>query len=504
MPKGYLKKPEYNRAAQERKNVLKKVSYTTLFGSAYKSFYFILDIKNLKFSWYKNDEPNATEIGFIDMSLITDIQYSQVYDAPGNSLDLITKDHHYTIQMENNNDLCRWCYALSLCQPKCMSKTHPRWSLIKGKSKFDIKYDKNSPEYSDTNQTDSSINNTSTSIATATNTTTTNNNNTLQRWYEYEIVYTNPNDPLMLNLVSIVNRDKDGKLLNYLLSIGSFEFPIDGSLPGVSENTGMISIKDYLIGVNDIDLTKHDISMAINSIENKTKWPKTLHFIRDEFGMKNTPKVEGWSFVKYKGIINTSTADFAETRKLRYIEFTYNTLHFFKAEPGGSVSDVKNTFFDITQIESMQCLVDELSGNYNGQQYVIILKCQPKSIMKYIGYETNNTTDNNNITMNNNMVCVGADYIDTIEFSFPTLRQLNRWRSAFASSFRRPDGTSFRIISSGLNVISAYAGLSTNNNTITTTTANNNVVNMNTTTTAAVPNRNGSIFQLVSGVSDML
>jgi hypothetical protein len=168
----------------------------------------------------------------------------------------------------------------------------------------------------------------------------------------------------------------------------------------------MISIKDYLIGVNDIDLTRHDLPMAINCIENEL-WPKTLHFIRDEFGMKNTPKIEGWSFVKYNGISGNPNA-VAEVRKLRYIEFTNQFLHFFKAEPGGSVSVDRDTFFDFTQVESMQCLVDELSGNYNGQQYVILLKCKSKSLMKHIGYEAGS---DGNYFITNNVVCIGADYV---------------------------------------------------------------------------------------------
>jgi hypothetical protein len=111
-----LKKPRFGRPAQERPAILKGTTFTTVLGSGYQNRWFVLDVKNHKLLYYKNDDAKATEKGFVDLTTISDIIYSKVYDAPEFSLDLVSiiSDKHYTIVAESHVSMIRWAFALNL------------------------------------------------------------------------------------------------------------------------------------------------------------------------------------------------------------------------------------------------------------------------------------------------------------------------------------------------------------------------------------------------------
>ncbi len=222
----------------------------------------------------------------------------------------------------------------------------------------------------------------------------------------------------MLNVVGLMNRDKDGKFVNFLLAVTSFDFYPDGS-PGISEMSGMISIKDFLVRVNDTDLTRTDFSTSMNILSHAT-WPKTLHFMRDNLGNRDGPKIEGWSFVYYPAL---------KRKRLRYIELLHDAISFFIAEPGGSVSGKRDAFFRINQVQCIKPIINLTKPKQ--QQCSLILVCYDnKGIVNHVRDDDTSRS---------------GFYTDSVELSFPTLKQLNRWRSALVSPVTMSDGSTFHL-----------------------------------------------------------
>jgi hypothetical protein len=232
----------------------------------------------------------------------------------------------------------------------------------------------------------------------------TKDKNIASRWFEYQVMY-EEEGPLMLNVVGMVNRDKNGKLLNNLIAVTSFDNYPDGT-PGVSEQTGMISVKDYIIGVNGQDLTSFTFNEALGKIS-KATWPKTLHFIRDNFANRDVARIEGWAVVFYPAL---------NRRRKRYIELVHDTINFKKVEPGGSASNTRDAYFKINQIYQIRPVHDKTVPQE--QQFTLNVVCYPESIINHVDeYD----------------VSQGGTFVETLELCFPTLRQLNQWRSALVS-----------------------------------------------------------------------
>jgi hypothetical protein len=129
--------------------------------------------------------------------------------------------------------------------------------------------------------------------------------------------------------------------------VTSFENHPDGS-PGRSELSGMISVKDFLVGVNDIDLSNYTFNDAMDTVV-QASWPKTIHFLRDTTGERqillsfhgftlliiheiqahvDSSCVENWGFVFYPSL---------NRRRRRYIEMKNGEISFRKPAPGGKI-----------------------------------------------------------------------------------------------------------------------------------------------------------------------
>lgn len=389
-PKGYMQKPPYNRPAQERVAIFKKTQFSTILSSGYKNRFFVLDIKGHKLHYFKSEDPNNPEQGCIDMLSIIDIKYSEVYDAPPNSIDLVSKDRHYTLVCDSLESMIRWAYAcnLSLRQNKLLPVETQR---------FDIIYDHHQNIFED-DKTD-----------------------VLPfRWSEFEVVYSSKKTPLMINVVGLMNRDKEGKFINNILSVTSFDFFPDGSY-GTSETSGLVGVKDFLVKMNDQDLTKLPIKDALALLNSDEIWPKTIKFIRDNLGVRDGPRIEGWAFILTPGI---------NRHKLRYVELVHDTLFFYKAEPGGAVSPSRDASFKIRQIAR---IVPTVNIKESKHPCSLELFCNSNSLLHFY----DETTDE----------CIGSINVPFLELHFAKVKQLNRWRSALVSPYLLGDGTTFRLSS---------------------------------------------------------
>lgn len=224
-PSGWLYKPNYKRDAQLKSNVVaqtithsKPFSFKRLVtGSPYNKRWFRLDMKNRVLSYYSSqfDEEMA---GQVDLCTILEIQYGQVHDAPDFSLDLISSDRHYTIAAESHASMVKWAYALKLALNKSS--------------------------------------NISKNVTAPTNVLSNE-----EKWLRYDFTYELPG-PLYLNVMGTSHRDRVGKILKNWIVVISFEADAEGR-PGRSETSGVISVGDYLVGYNGLDLTEYTFNDAV-------------------------------------------------------------------------------------------------------------------------------------------------------------------------------------------------------------------------------------------------
>ena len=97
------------------------------------------------------------------------------------------------------------------------------------------------------------------------------------------------------------NKDaKTGKVINNWIIVTSFEPTADGK-PGRSEACGMISVKDSLVAVNNVDLMKFTFNESMDII-NKATFPKTVQFLRDNNADRTISRAEGWAIVFYPSL----------------------------------------------------------------------------------------------------------------------------------------------------------------------------------------------------------
>jgi len=401
-PRGIVKKPDYKRAAQEKSSILKKTSYSTFLSSGYQSRFFILDIKTHTLHYGKTEEMQTnSEKGTIDMSKVVDITYSQVFDAPNLSIDLITTDRHYTMAFDSHTQMVRWAFACSLA---CSARISRRLNDIQ------IDIPPNDPLLVRAQEE-----------GTATSMTAT------QRWSEFEVVFTTP-APMLLNVTGIVNKDKDGRIINYLLGVTSFDFQPNGKT-GIAETTGVIAVKDYLVAVNDTNLTNIPTAEALLALS-QSSWPRHLTFLRDQIGARDGPRVEGWAKVYYPAL---------HKPRYRYVELIFDKLFFYKAEPGGMETSYKEASF--TFLHQVKQILPTASKKEvpSGYGYILQMQCKPDSFVR--------------LFRGQNESCIGATRTDVVELHFKNIHQLNRWRSALVSPVMWTDGQVYRLTSESIQTI---------------------------------------------------
>eukprot|EP01035_Chromulina_nebulosa_P016896 gene16896-22385_t len=369
-PTGWLYKPNFKRESQEKASVIEHANKNTtpfswkrlITGSPYKKRWFRLDMSVGILNYYKS-EVDAESLGDIDLSIITDIQYSQVFDAPEFSLDLISADRHYTVAAESHSQMVRWAYAFTLV---LNAKTT-------AKSKQNIQKSVAPP---------ASVPN--------------------EKWLRYDYTYEEPG-PLYLNVMGTCSRT--GAVLKNWISVISFE-PEPSGRPGRSERGGVISVGDYVVGVNDLDITQVTFNDAMDKIIGAS-WPKTLHFLRDNEKTRVTNRKEGWLHVFYPAL---------NRKRRRYVEIRNENINFRKPGPGGAALSERDAFIPMNSIYRIKPFHDKTMSSE--QSYVLRLYCKEGAVVQHT---------------NENDESVATSSIEILELYFEDDKLMNSWRSALIS-----------------------------------------------------------------------
>ena len=193
-PCGWLSRPSYKRDAQKKRSVDRRSSFSgfslqkLMTGSAYKRRWFVLDEQDKKLKYYR-DETARSETGFVDLSVVIEVQPSVVFDAPANSFDLVSHDRYYTISASTREMMIKWAFAIQRIL-KIMTIS----TLNKGSNAL----------ISSSAAGSALLGGEEEEIEKAED----------QRWYRYDFTYQN-RGPLMLNVVGKANKDKDGNIASY-------------------------------------------------------------------------------------------------------------------------------------------------------------------------------------------------------------------------------------------------------------------------------------------------
>ena len=121
--------------------------------------------------------------------------------------------------------------------------------------------------------------------------------NSEEKWHRFDFTYEKAG-PMCMNVMGNANKDQYGKLLNSWVIVTAFELTAEGT-PGPSEASGLISVKDYVVGVNGVDLTTSTFNEAMDTI-GAASFPKTLHFLRDNEATKESTRIESWATGKLR------------------------------------------------------------------------------------------------------------------------------------------------------------------------------------------------------------
>lgn len=379
-PAGWLRKPDFKRDAQKR-STLASGAGRGLFdsfmpGNTYNRRYFVLDTAK-KMLWYYYDERAVDVKGEVDLKEIIAVDISHVHDAPSHSIDLISAQRHYTITADSQEEMLKWAYAITLALGK------ERLGLGKSKEEKARALATQAPR--------------KLSLKPDAGEST-------EKWHRYDVVY-DEEGPLYLNVMGSANKDHTGKLLNSWIVVASFELTAEGK-PGRSELSGLISVKDYIVGVSGLDLTTSTFNEAMAHIS-AASWPKTLHFLRDNEAAKFASRIESWAIVYYPAL---------NRRRRRYVELRQDLVVFHKPAPGGSASAERDAFFSVASVEAIKPLVD-----YNvpsDQRYTLRLVCREGSTVEHVGGDDES---------------VGGSPVHVLELCFPKETHMNAWRSMLVS-----------------------------------------------------------------------
>ena len=378
-PRGYLKKPDFKREQQTTEYIVSGRDagiFSRMLGSSYSNRYFVLSIHERKLRYYESAEM-MEEKGSIDLTYVDEVDYSHVRDAGNNSIDLITTEQHYTLQAETSEDMHKWALAIKRCLRK--------HAIDKHSSAVDAV--QSAPSYSRESLVGRP------DILTG-----------IEKWHRFDFTYEEAG-PMYMNVMGSSNRDAGGVELNSWVIVTEFELTPEGT-PGRSEASGLISVKDYVVGVNGADLTTSTFNDAMDAIASAT-FPKTLHFLRDNEASKEQTRIESWATVYYTAL---------NRRRRRYCEIKRNMLNFRKPAPGGSASGERDAFFLVDHISRVSPLIDMNAPE--DQRYLLQLHCKDKSTVEHIGA---------------NDKSVGGSPVTVLEMCFPTEKNMNRWRSLFCS-----------------------------------------------------------------------
>ena len=307
-PCGILRKPDFNRSAQDIKNATKRSLFDIFrtFTHSYEEHYFVLDIPHHVLRYYK-DEADSQNInnakGLIDLKDIDGINSSTLYDAPKFSFDLISSTKHYTLSAESLQDMVRWAYVLDVTRRSIPddiiisyknsqkennstsvqndSKMNNRHSLTKiPNNRMSIPHVNSLKKLASgklTNNNNSPFNSPYPVMTSPPSRKESDDKNNMS-YYEYEVTFNDPG-PLMMNVMGTVDRDDYGNTTNHEIVVISFEYYTDGKL-GRAEASGCIQLNDCITNVNGIDLTKNSFNEAMD-IMTHASWPKTINFRRD-------------------------------------------------------------------------------------------------------------------------------------------------------------------------------------------------------------------------------
>ena len=227
-----------------------------LTGSAYKKRWFVLDVANHRLRYYR-DASTWRESGFVDLKCVDKVIPSMVFDAPNHSVDLVGPEKHYTFAAESGDEMLRWATAIYiLLEPPKHSRAsldlqHPT-SAQSGAHRIPAK-----TKSSDGASTAATI-----------------------QSHNYSFTYLEEG-PLMINIAKDANNEQTTAIFHaeYLIRVESFKRHPDGRA-GASEVSGIVSEGDYIVGVNDVDLSQYASFKDAMEAVRSAAWPKTLHFVK--------------------------------------------------------------------------------------------------------------------------------------------------------------------------------------------------------------------------------
>ena len=383
-PRGWLYKPSFTRSQQDRdptsdQDQNKRQSGSGAFsglkalvkgtvGTTYQKRFFILNMDRRFLAYYKDDQIGSPESGYIDMSRITDVQLSVMSDAPAFAFDLVSAEKYFTLAADTQVTMIRWVYAINSCRPQQLST---KVLASKGRSEQDYHTNKLVKD----------------------------------KWSRYEYTY-QTKGPLMLNVMGTTNKDsKTGKVINNWIIVTSFEPTADGK-PGRSESTGVISVKDYLVAVNGIDLMRFNFNDAMDRI-NRQPFPKTIQFLRDNSGDRQISRAEGWAVVFYPSL---------NRKRRRYVDVRWDSINFRKPAPGGSANAQRDAYLTLDNVESIKPMIDKTMPL--DQQYILRLVCKAGAEVDHVGDDDNS---------------LGSSAVTYIDLCFAKDSQMKNWRSILVS-----------------------------------------------------------------------
>jgi hypothetical protein len=389
-PKGWLKKPDFKRMAQDNLSIEdpSSMSNPDEGGSyaGYRQRYFVLDMEKFRLTYHKNADEGCPESGSLELGFVTSVVPSAVFDAPDNAIDLVSSERHYTFVAESKSVILKWAFAFRLAIEAANKANAPvRRGSYTGS---DGSGDHNHKPVPVIEESD--------------------------RWFRYDVEYDEPG-PLMVNVMGSVSMNVNNQVTNKWVVVTSFENYPDGRR-GRSEATGLISVRDYIVGVNGVDITKMDFSDAMQTVV-KASWPKTIHFLRDNKRSTERSIVEGWAFIMYAAL---------NKKRRRYVELLRDTISFRKPDPGGAAIDQRDCFIDIRHIAEIKPIIDK--NLPSDQMFVLSCHCSKHAVMQTVDVDDN--------------VC-STSAVDVLELCFATQKQMNAWRSALAAvPIVNVDGTS--------------------------------------------------------------
>lgn len=356
-------------------------SITKMFSKAttptnYKRRWFVLDTTQRTLKYYK-DEKSRIEEGCIDMTTVIDVQACTDPNGPTYAFDLVGRGGRCSLGGSTYKEVIRWCYALQETIQTILPVAKSDLAAITSAEGVAAR---NTPREDDD-----------------------------KRWYRYSHTFPEQG-PLMLNVVGLTDQDASGNVQSHWLLVTSFARFQDGKL-GPAEKSNKIKIKDYIVGVNDVDLTSLPYHDAMAGMR-KATFPKTVHFLRDLLIKQEAVYIEGWVYANYAAL---------NRRRKRYIELDSDNINFRKPTLGGATSVKKESYFAIEQISYIRPMLD---NNFpEDSRHVLKLICNNASVVHFVG---------------NDGMTVGTTAIDSLDLYFPTREEMDKWVQFLSTSSMRP------------------------------------------------------------------